>query len=136
MTPGFRDGGRWWPSGVAVKVHHADITEFEPDGLFDLVICNGVLHYIDDKAAACRRIQAMTREGGTNAISLWSDHTPVPECHRVVPTFPDAEDGEVVSCYAGWTKSLLYFERGRLESGHTEMPDHAHSHIKMIANKP
>jgi SAM-dependent methyltransferase len=123
-------------AGAHIRVHHADITEFEPDGLFDLVICNGVLHYIDDKAAACRRIQAMTLHGGVNAISLWSSYTPVPDCHQVVPTFPDTENGEVVNYYASWMKSLLYFERDRAEMGHTDMPRHSHSHIKMVATKP
>ena len=68
-------------------------------------------------------------------MSLWSDFTAVPDCHRVVPTFPDSERGVVVAAYADWPKSLLYFERNRTESGHTDMPPHVHSYIKMIARK-
>ncbi|MEW1589460.1 class I SAM-dependent methyltransferase [Micromonospora vinacea] len=122
--------------GVSVKVHRADLADFVADELFDLVICNGVLHYVEDKQAACRRIQDMTTPGGVNAVSLWSDYTPVPECHRVVPTFPDEERGVVVTEYADWSKTLMYFERFRGESGHNDMPSHVHSYIKLIANKP
>lgn len=122
-------------NGVTVRVHHADLVDFEPEGLFDLVVCNGVLHYVADKVAACRKMRRITRLGGVNAVSLWSDFTAVPEFHRVVPTYPDAERGVVVSAYADWPKLLLYFERNRAESGHTDMPPHVHSYIKMIARK-
>lgn len=123
-------------AGVDLRVHHADVRNFESARTFDLVICNGVLHYIQDKASVCARMQAMTNPGGVNAVSLWSDYTPVPKCHRIVPTFPDRERGEVVRAYEGWAKSLLYFERARMEAGHDDMPAHAHSYIKMIATKP
>ncbi|MFY1674642.1 class I SAM-dependent methyltransferase [Plantactinospora sp. WMMB334] len=122
-------------NGVQVTVHQADIVDFEPDGLFDLVMCHGVLHYVPDKLTACRKMQRMTRPGGVNAVSLWSDFSPVPTVHQVVPTYPDAEQGVVVSAYADWPKSLLYFERNRPEVGHSDTPPHVHSHIKMIARK-
>jgi trans-aconitate methyltransferase len=123
-------------AGAEVRVHEMDVLAYEPEGQFDLVICNGVLHYVADKAAACARIQAMTAPGGLNAISLWSTHTPVPDVHRVVPTFPDEERGAVVAAYQEWEKPLMYFDRNRIEESHGEMDVHAHSHIKLIARKP
>ena len=36
-------------AGVTVNVEVADITGYEPEGQFDIIICNGVLQYIDDK---------------------------------------------------------------------------------------
>jgi hypothetical protein len=74
-------------------------------------------------------MQLMTRVGGLNAVSLWSDFTAVPEFHKVVPTFPDAERGVVVGSYADWPKLLLYFERNRAEAGHADFPPHVHSYI-------
>ena len=122
--------------GAHINVFEGDIRQFTTTMQFDLVICNGVLHYIENKMEVCGKIQAMTLPGGANAISLWSDFTPVPECHRIIPTFPDHERGDVVAAYAGWKKSLLYFERSRTEAAHDEMPAHLHSFIKMLAHKP
>lgn len=122
---------------VAVKVQIADLSTYEPEGKFDIVICNGVLHYIEDKEPVIRRMQSATRPGGINVISVWSTYSDVPECHqKTAPIFCDDEDGVLVRLYDGWHKELLYFERDRGEGSHSDMPDHSHSHIKMIARKP
>lgn len=122
--------------GVQVRVHVGDLMDFEFDEEYDLVVCNGVLHYIEDKEAACARLHEITRRGGFNAVSLWSDFTPVPSCHEVLPCFPDRERGAVFRAYSDWGKRLHYFERGKAEASHDEMPSHCHSHIKLIGQKP
>jgi hypothetical protein len=81
-------------------------------------------------------MQAATAPGGLNVVSLWSTYTAVPECHNSVPVYCDDEDGVVTRAYQGWDMKFLYFERGKPESSHSGMPDHAHSHIKLIAQKP
>src|SRR6185437_15840784 len=63
-------------AAVVVKVENADISDYVPDGEFDLIICNGVLHYIEDKRLVLERIQSATRPGGLNVVSLWSNFTP------------------------------------------------------------
>ena len=73
---------------------------------------------------------------GINVISLWSDYTPVPECHEFVPVYSDAEDGVVTSRYKTWPKEFIYFERDKPEAAHSDLPPHRHSHIKFIARKP
>ncbi len=122
--------------GAQVKVDIADISEYEPRDLYDLIICNGVLHYVADKHSVIRRMQQATRPGGRNVISLWSTYTQVPECHERVPVFCDDEDGVVAEMYRSWNKELHYFERGKPEQSHDDMPPHSHSHIKLIATKP
>ena len=77
-----------------------------------------------------------TRPGGLNVISLWSTYTPVPACHEVVPVSCDDENGLVVKMYDEWIKDMLYFDRNRVETSHSGMPPHSHSHIKLIARKP
>jgi tellurite methyltransferase len=121
---------------VTLNVEVADIVTYEPQGQFDIVICNGVLQYIEDKKSVVDLMQTATRTGGINVISLWSSYTPVPQCHQVVPVFCDDEDGLVVQSYGDWIKEILYFERGKPEASHSGMPSHSHSHIKMIARKP
>jgi tellurite methyltransferase len=125
-------------AGVAVRVIRADIRDHLLVGPYDLIICNGVLHYIadDDKVRMVRRMQDATRAGGLNVVSLWSTHTPVPYCHNSVPVFCDDEDGIVVGLYQQWLMEFIYFERGKQEESHLELPAHLHSHIKLIARRP
>jgi SAM-dependent methyltransferase len=124
-------------AGESLHIQVGDVRDYQPDGEFDLILCNGVLHYVADKAPVIEMMQAATSPGGLNVISLWSDHTPVPECHQRVPVFCDKEeDSQVAILYRNWVLELLYFEPDRPESAHTDMPEHSHSHIKMIARKP
>ena len=121
---------------VTVNVQVADIVTYEPNGQFDLVVCNGVLHYIDDKGPVVDLMQRATRAGGINVISLWSTHTSVPACHEIVPVYCDKEDGIVTQMYEDWPKEFIYFDRDKPENSHSGMPAHSHSHIKLIARKP
>jgi SAM-dependent methyltransferase len=121
---------------VKVNVTVADAQKYHPDGLYDVIVCNGVLHYIEDKDGVISRMQDATCPGGINVISLWSDYTPVPECHELVPVYSDAEDGVVTSRYKIWPKEFIYYERDKPEAAHSDLPPHRHSHIKFIARKP
>jgi SAM-dependent methyltransferase len=119
-----------------VRVIACDIQDFTPDRQYDVIICNGLLHYVSDKKHAIDLMQAATSPSGLNVISLWSTFTPVPENHEIVPVYADDEEGLVASAYSGWHKELLYFERGKDEGAHFDMPPHRHSHIKLIARNP
>lgn len=123
-------------AGVPVNVDVADISRYQPDGEFDVVICNGVLHYVADKERVIEVMQRATRPGGLNVISLWSTHTRVPECHTKVPSYSDDEDGVVAKLYLDWDEEFLYHDRDKRESAHSGMPEHSHSHIKAIFRKP
>jgi SAM-dependent methyltransferase len=123
-------------AGTKVRVFTKDILDFTPDGLYDVVICNGVLHYVEDKKAVISLMQEVTCEQGINVVSLWSTYTPVPECHEIVPVYCDDEDGVVTGSYRDWTTDFMYFERNKAETSHADMPGHNHSHLKLIATKP
>jgi SAM-dependent methyltransferase len=119
-----------------VRVFTSDILDFRPDGLYDVVICNGVLHYVENKNRAISLMQEATCPGGINVISLWSTHTPVPECHEIVPVYCDDEQGLVTRSYQDWVTEFIYFERNKAETAHSDLPEHRHSHLKLIATKP
>jgi SAM-dependent methyltransferase len=120
-----------------LRIFSVDILNFEPDGEYDVVICNGVLHYVKDKHSVIELMQKATRPGGINVVSLWSDYTPVPHQHDIlVPIYADSEDGEVAGGYKKWSKEFIYFERDKAEAAHSDLPAHRHSHIKLIAGKP
>jgi tellurite methyltransferase len=119
-----------------VRVTVADIRDFVPAGKYDVVICNGVLHYLDEKERVVTKMQEATLPGGIDVISLWSTYTAVPDCHDSAPVFCDDEEGVVTKLYQGWRKELVYFERDKIETSHSDLPSHRHSHIKLIARKP
>lgn len=119
-----------------LRVFSSDVLDFKPNGLYDVIICNGVLHYIEDKNSVIELMQQATNPGGINIISLWSNYTPVPTCHELVPVYADTEDGVVAGSYKEWSKEFIYFERAKAEAAHSDMPGHRHSHIKLIAGKP
>ena len=121
---------------VEIRVVATDIQDFTPDGPYDVVICNGVLHYVRDKQPVLSLMQDATSHGGINVVSLWSTYTPIPECHEIVPIYCDDEQGVVTGCYETWDKEFIYFERDKTESAHSDLPAHRHSHIKLIARKP
>jgi SAM-dependent methyltransferase len=125
-------------AGARLRVIPSDVQDFVPDQSesYDVVICNGVLHYVEDKQRVIKFMQDATRAGGINVISLWSDYTPVPECHEFVPVHADQENGIVTSSYRKWRTEFIYFERDKSETAHSDLPAHRHSHIKLIASKP
>jgi len=119
-----------------VRVVASDVQDFIPNGPYDVIICNGVLHYVENKQSVIDLMQQETCPGGINVISLWSDYTPVPHYHELVPVYSDREDGVVTKSYKEWHKEFIYFERDKTESAHSDLPSHRHSHIKLIASKP
>lgn len=124
--------------GVAhkVRVHKMDVRDYSAADDYDIVISNGLLHYIEDKEPVVQLMQNATRADGLNVVSLWSTYTPPPACHDIVPVYPDDEYGVVTKLYAGWPLEFLYFERDKPESAHSDLPPHRHSHIKLIARRP
>lgn len=123
-------------ANAKLNVVQADLNTYQPNGAFDVVICNGVLHYIRDKKSVIERMQEATQPGGLNVISVWSTFSEVPLAHQTVPVFCDDEDGVVAGLYSDWRKELLYFERNKPETAHRTHQPHVHSHIKLIARKP
>ena len=116
-----------------VRIHQMDACEFVPDDTYDIVIGNGLLHYVKDKERVIHLMRDATAVNGLNVLSLWSTHSPLPECHDIVPVYADEEDGIVTKLYEDWYAELLYLERDKPEFAHSDLPPHKHSHIKLIA---
>jgi 2-polyprenyl-3-methyl-5-hydroxy-6-metoxy-1,4-benzoquinol methylase len=116
-----------------VSVHQMDAVDFSPKGPYDIIIGNGLLHYVEKKEQVIGLMREATVPGGLNVLSLWSTYTPLPSCHDIVPVYADEEDGIVTKLYADWHAELLYLERDKTEFAHSDLPPHRHSHIKLIA---
>jgi SAM-dependent methyltransferase len=123
-------------AGVSVRIIRDNVEVFRPSGPYNVILCNGLLHYIEAKEEVIRRMQEATVGGGLNAVSLWSSYTPIPESHRTVDVYADDEDGIVATMYKDWRCELFYLERDKLETSHPDPEQHRHSYIKLIARKP
>jgi SAM-dependent methyltransferase len=99
---------------------------------YDIVVMNGVLHYVDDKEDVLRRIRRSSAAGALHVISLFSSATPVPDEHAVIPVFPDDEGGVVEQFYRQHDIVAVMYQRAKIETSHPGFAEHVHSFIKML----
>ncbi len=121
---------------LSINVSCVDILDFLPVKKYDIVLCNGILHYISDKERAISIMQSCTNPRGINSISLFSNYSQIPACHQIVDVYPDDEHGVVEKSYRQWENIFSLYDRNHKESSHDEMEEHVHSFIKMIWRKP
>lgn len=102
---------------------------------YDVVLMNGVLHYVADKDAVLKKIRAASALRATHIVSLFSNASTMPREHLVIPVYPDREGGVTEQFYRRSYASLdLRYERSRPEKSHPGFSAHTHSHIKFIAH--
>lgn len=103
---------------------------------YDVVVMNGLLHYVDDKEEVLRRVRRCSMAGALHVISLFSTATPVPDEHTVVPVFPDDEGGAVERFYRQCDILTRRYQRAKAEGSHPGFAKHVHSYLKMIVELP
>jgi 2-polyprenyl-3-methyl-5-hydroxy-6-metoxy-1,4-benzoquinol methylase len=126
--------------GVRLNILNEDVNSFKPTAVYDVVVCNGLLHYIEDQTGLIQRLQDATAVNGLNAVSLWTARTPVPECHRIVDTYVDVssqtrDDWIVMRMYKRWSKVGQWEEKNKPETAHPGFGPHRHSFLKFIAER-
>lgn len=121
--------------GVKINILNQNINDLDIQNKYDIILCNGVLHYIEDKISVLQKIKNATKVGGINAISLFSDFSPTPQCHEIIPVYPDSETGIIVNSYKNWKQNFKNFERNKQELSHPGFEEHSHSFIKIISKK-
>lgn len=122
-------------AGCDINVICDDIENFIPNHKYEIVMCNGVLHYVKNKLNVVSMMKEVTKLGGINCISLFSDYTEIPKCHQIVPVFPDSEGGIIEQSYEDWDNLFLKYDREKPEQSHDGMEPHIHSYIKRIWRK-
>jgi 2-polyprenyl-3-methyl-5-hydroxy-6-metoxy-1,4-benzoquinol methylase len=120
---------------ASVHVFNIAAEDWVPSGKYDVIVCHGVLHYVNDKHALLSKIQAATAPQGVNSISAFSTFSPTPKCHRIIPVHPDDEDGVIASFYGSWD-TQLWTPRGRPEHSHPGFEAHSHSFVKVLSSNP
>jgi cyclopropane fatty-acyl-phospholipid synthase-like methyltransferase len=126
--------------GVPLNIINDDVNNFKPSESYNVIVCNGILHYIEDQAGLIQRLQDATALNGLNAVSLWTARTPVPECHRIVDTYVDGssdtrDDWTVMRMYKHWHNLGQWEEENKPETGHPGFGPHSHSFLKFISEK-
>jgi SAM-dependent methyltransferase len=123
-------------ASVRVNVVHADAASFEPQKQYDVIICSGLLHYLDptQQIRALATLKAATASGGLNLVTMFTDHTPVPDCHRILDVFPDRNEELLANAYGEWA-AVKILDREKLDSSHRDFPPHRHSFIKILAER-
>lgn len=121
--------------GVRMNVRCEPIETANLEEIYDVVLMNGCLHYVSDKNSVLTRVTTVSAADAVHAVAVFSTATPIPSEHAVIPTFPDEEGGTVEQFYNGWRALLRFYERDRVEHSHPGFAPHAHSHIKLIAER-
>lgn len=122
---------------VAVAVRNESILDVAlEEGAYNLVLLNGSLHYIRDKSAVLERALSASAPGAVHVVALFSTATALSAEHSSVPVFPEPEGGGVELFYRNWDIRLLTYERDQPEHSHPGFAPHAHSYIKLIAQRP
>ena len=80
---------------------HRDIATWQPDGVFDLVVCHGVLHYLDDDAA----VAAIGHLVGATGHLLYLEIPTTSDLRHVVD--PQRTDMDVHRRTGTWYRRLL-----------------------------
>lgn len=121
--------------GVSINAICADIKDYVYTKPYDIIMCNGVLHYTADKKTIIQNMKEHTKIGGINCISLFSTYSDIPTCHTIVPVYPDDEGGQIEQLYSDWEVLFKVYDRNKSELSHDEMPPHEHSFIKLICRR-
>jgi len=61
--------------GAVAEFHAADAQTYQPQGLFDAVVFDECLYYLDDPAAAVARYEAVLKPGGFVIVSMYEAPT-------------------------------------------------------------
>ena len=87
--------------GTSVHFFRADLMEFEPQEMYDIVFCSGVFHYLppQKRGEVIRRLKEHTAPNGLHVINVFVDKP-------FIPLYPDAEPAE--TDHPGWRSGELY----------------------------
>ena len=82
--------------GINVDLYQADLTDLDTwEENFDLIVCTGVLHHLDDPIAGWRTLQRLLRPGGVMLIGLYSQtaRAHITAAHRELQPFAPTLEG-------------------------------------------
>lgn len=121
-------------SGVKLNAFIADLTEYEFEQNYDVIISFGTLHFVhkSDWNKFIKEAKEHTNYGGMHIIQLFTDVVPASE--DIAPfAIGLAKDKEIKELYDDW--EILQFKSYVFEDEHPGVPKHLHASNKIVARK-
>jgi len=119
---------------VQLNAFVADLTQYQFDGSYDLIMCFGTLHFVEKDAwkAFLLRAKENTNVGGIHIMQIFTDTVP-PSADIVPFAVGLAKDGELKELYSDW--EILQFKSYVFEDEHPNVPKHLHASNKLVARR-
>lgn len=119
---------------VHLNAFVADLTTYEFNETYDLVMSFGTLHFVrkSDWKQFLNRAKENTSIGGLHIMQIFTDTVPVTE--DIAPfAIGIAQDGEIRELYKDW--EILQFKSYVFEDEHPNVPKHLHASNKIVARR-
>ena len=121
-------------SNAQVNAFVADLTTYQFQQYYDMVICFGTLHFVakNDWKQFINNAKKYTNVGGVHIIQIFTDVVPASE--DIAPfAIGLAKDEEIKELYADW--EILQFKSYVFEDEHPNVPKHLHASNKIVARR-
>lgn len=119
---------------VSVNAFTADLTTYQFEHQYDMVVSFGTLHFVQkmDWKAFIIKAKANTNIGGIHIMQIFTDT--VPASDDIAPfAIGLAKDEEIKELYSDW--EILQFKSYTFEDEHPGVPRHTHASNKIVARK-
>ena len=120
--------------GVQFTAFTADLTTYQFDQRYDMVMSFGTLHFVQktDWKAFIKKAKKYTNAGGIHIMQIFTDTVPASE--DIAPfAIGLAKDEEIKELYSDW--EILQFKSYTFEDEHPGVPKHLHASNKIVARK-
>lgn len=121
-------------SHTQVNAFIADLTAYQFEQYYDLIICFGTLHFVtkNEWKQFIQNAKAHTNIGGIHIMQIFTDSVPASE--EIAPfAIGLAKDGELKELYTDW--EILQFKSYVFEDEHPNVPKHLHASNKIAARR-
>ncbi len=118
--------------GIQLNAFTADLTMYQFEQKYDLVMSFGTLHFVPrrDWKDFINRAKVHTNTGGIHIMHIFTDTVPASE--DIAPfAIGLAKDEEIRELYSDW--EILQFKSYTFEDEHPGVPKHLHASNKIVA---
>ena len=121
-------------SNTQVNAFVADLTTYQFEQNYDMIICFGTLHFVakNEWKRFINNAKKYTNIGGIHIIQIFTDTVPASE--DIAPfAIGLAKDEEIKELYTDW--EILQFKSYVFEDEHPNVPKHLHASNKIVARR-
>ena len=121
-------------SNTQVNAFVADLTTYQFEQNYDMIICFGTLHFVakNEWKRFINNAKKYTNTGGIHIIQIFTDTVPASE--DIAPfAIGLAKDEEIKELFTDW--EILQFKSYVFEDEHPNVPKHLHASNKIVARR-